>query len=100
MQSLKGLRALIPFILAGCMILTGCSQEEALEGVTDVTSALFLTEDETTETAAETTEEVTEENSGESTEEGSSQASSEENTEEVTSEESGRTDTLPPEETP
>ena len=52
MQSLKGLRALIPFILAGCMILTGCSQEEALEGVTDVTSALFLTEDETTETAA------------------------------------------------
>lgn len=52
MQSLKGLRALIPFILAGCMILTGCSQEEALEGVTDVTSALFLTEDETTEAAA------------------------------------------------
>ena len=49
-------------------------------------------------------EEVTEENSGESTEEGSSQASSEENTEEnteeVTSEEGGRTDTLPPEETP
>ena len=49
MQRLKGLSVLIPFIISGIMILTGCGQEEASGGVTDVTDALFLSENETTE---------------------------------------------------
>lgn len=53
MQRLKGLKVLIPFILSGIMILTGCGQEEASGGVTDVTDALFLSENETSETARE-----------------------------------------------
>ncbi|MCR5810370.1 MAG: hypothetical protein K6G34_03035 [Lachnospiraceae bacterium] len=51
MQRLKGLGVLIPFILSGIMILTGCGQEEASGGVTDVTDALFLSENETEEPA-------------------------------------------------
>ena len=47
MQRLKGPSVLIPFILSGIMILTGCGQEEASGGVTDVTDALFLSENET-----------------------------------------------------
>lgn len=49
MQRLKGLSVLIPFILSGIMILTGCGQEEASGGVTDVTDALFLSENEVEE---------------------------------------------------
>ena len=49
MQRLKGLSVLIPFIISGIMILTGCGQEEASGGVTDVTDALFLSENETAE---------------------------------------------------
>ncbi len=50
MQRLRGLYVLIPFILSGIMILTGCSQEEASGGVTDVTGALFSSENESAET--------------------------------------------------
>ena len=49
MQRLKGLSVLIPFILSGIIILTGCGQEEASGGVTDVTDALFLSENEAEE---------------------------------------------------
>ena len=49
MQRLKGLSVLIPFILSGIMILTGGGQEEASGGVTDVTDALFLSENEAEE---------------------------------------------------
>ena len=49
MQRLKGPSVLIPFILSGIMILTGCGQEEAAGGVTDVTDALFLSENEAEE---------------------------------------------------
>ena len=52
MQRLKGLSVLIPFILSGIMILTGCGQEEASGGVTDVTDALFLSEKEAEETGS------------------------------------------------
>ena len=51
MQRSKGLSVLIPFILSGIMILTGCGQEEASGGVTDVTDALFLSENATEEPA-------------------------------------------------
>lgn len=53
MQRFGGLRVLIPFIIAGSMILTGCAQEEASGGVTDVTEALFSTQNETSEEAQE-----------------------------------------------
>ena len=49
MQRLKGLSVLIPFILSGIIVLTGCGQEEASGGVTDVTDALFLSENEAEE---------------------------------------------------
>ncbi len=52
MQRSKGLSVLIPFILSGIMILTGCGQEEASGGVTDVTDALFLSEKEAEETGS------------------------------------------------
>ena len=52
MQRLKGLSVLIPFVLSGIMILTGCGQEEASGGVTDVTDALFLSEKEAEETGS------------------------------------------------
>ena len=44
MRNRKGWSILIPFILIGIMALTGCSEEEASGGVTDVTDALFLSE--------------------------------------------------------
>lgn len=53
MQRHKGLRVLLPFILTGIIVLTGCAQEEASGGVTDVADALFLSENETSETAQE-----------------------------------------------
>lgn len=53
MQRLKGLKVLLPFILTGIIVLTGCAQEEASGGVTDVADALFLSENETSETAQE-----------------------------------------------
>ena len=47
MRDRKGLRVLIPFILATVLIMTGCAQEEAPGGVTDVTGAFALPEGET-----------------------------------------------------
>ena len=40
MQRLKGLKVLLPFILTGIIVLTGCAQEEASGGVTDVADAI------------------------------------------------------------
>ena len=51
MRDRKGLRVLIPFILATVLIMTGCAQEEAPGGVTDVTGAFALPEGETGEDA-------------------------------------------------
>ena len=51
MRDTKGLRVLIPFMLAGILILTGCAHEEASGGVTDVTGAFALPENETGEEA-------------------------------------------------
>ena len=47
MRNRKGLKVLIPFILAAILIMTGCAQEEAPGGVTDVTGAFALPEGET-----------------------------------------------------
>ena len=47
MRDRKGLRVLIPILLAGILIITGCAQEEAPGGVTDVTGAFALPEGET-----------------------------------------------------
>lgn len=44
----KGWKILVLFILSGILTLTGCGQEEASGGVTDVTDALFLSENEDT----------------------------------------------------
>ena len=52
MRYLKVWKCLFPFILAGMTALTGCGDEEAPGGVTDVTGALFLSE-ETQESDAE-----------------------------------------------
>ena len=46
MQDYKGWKILIPYIIAGTIVLTGCGQEEAPGGVTDVSGALFLSENE------------------------------------------------------
>lgn len=51
MRNRKGRRVLIPFILATVLIMTGCAQEEAPGGVTDVTGAFALPEGETGEDA-------------------------------------------------
>ena len=62
MRNRKGLRVLIPFMLAGNLILTGCAQEEAPGGVTDVTGAFALPEGETdaeSQTNSETSSEET-----------------------------------------
>ena len=54
MQNRKGRAVLIQFILAGMIALTGCAQEEAPGGVTDVSGALFLSDNESSEETAET----------------------------------------------
>lgn len=45
MRYLKVWKYLFPFILTGMIALTGCGDEEAPGGVTDVTGALFLSEE-------------------------------------------------------
>ena len=54
MRNFKGRYVLIQFILAGMIALTGCAQEEAPGGVTDVSGALFLSDNESSEETAET----------------------------------------------
>ena len=51
MRNRKGLRVLIPCMLVIVLIMTGCAQEEAPGGVTDVTGAFAMPEGETAETA-------------------------------------------------
>lgn len=58
MQNRKGRFVLVQFILAGMIALTGCAQEEAPGGVTDVSGALFLSENESSEETAEASAEV------------------------------------------
>ena len=66
MRNRKGLTVLIPFMLATVLIMTGCAQEEAPGGVTDVTGAFALPEGETDE-AAQTTGQAPSEETGPAT---------------------------------
>ena len=52
MRNRNGRSVLIQFILAGMIALTGCAHEEAPGGVTDVSGALFLSENESSEETA------------------------------------------------
>ena len=61
MRNKKGLRVLIPCMLVIILIMTGCAQEEAPGGVTDVTGAFALPEGETAESAQTTGEASSEE---------------------------------------
>ena len=63
MRYKKGWRFLFPFILTGMITLSGCADEEAPGGVTDVSGALFLSEnageDEADSSADDTVSEIT-----------------------------------------
>ena len=70
MRNSRGQVLLIPFIVSIMIALSGCAQEEASGGVTDVTGALFLSENETAGAA------VTEEQGGTAAQETSTEQGS------------------------